>query len=117
MEIELYPDRVIVSIWNAEENEVEDYHEFNDDSDCGGLSHKAQVKKLFSHWCPSCTCAFRKSDMETLTELGNPKCPMCGTELEIFDLDRIVREAEDDSWMFPDGHDDGESIDELPCDK
>lgn len=23
----------------------------------------------------------------------------------------------DDSWMFPDGHDDGESIDELPCDK
>ena len=117
MSLELYNDRVIFSIWNARTRVIEDDFEIDDERDFGGVSHRTQLKRMVSHWCQDCECAFRKEDVPATGFLDRPICPVCGNELAYFDLEEILPDETDDSWMFPNGHDDGESIDEMPWDK
>ena len=87
MSLELYDDRVIFDLYNAETNEAEEV-EFDDQRGIKhrGRSHLTQLLAAVSHWCPVCECAFRKEDM---TEVGSV-CPICETELDEFDLEAIV---------------------------
>lgn len=117
MSLELYDDEVVFSLWDAQTKAIKDNVVLYDKRDHGGPSHKTQLKRMVSHWCPFCECAFREADVPFEDPPIHAKCPVCGTELEEFDLDNLAPDWEDDSWMFPDGHDDGESLDELPCDK
>lgn len=88
MPLDMYDDRVIFDIYDSETGEIE--HEFELDDDRGirprGKSHYAKLRTLVSHWCPDCECAFRKTDING----PNPKCPICGTSLDKFDLEVIV---------------------------
>ena len=111
MALELYNDRVIFSIWNSDTRQIDEYFELDDNRDLGGVSHVTQLKRLVSHWCHSCECAFRKEDVPPCSFPGAPLCPVCGYGLVDFDLEDIVQDVSDDSWMFPDGHDDGEDFD------
>lgn len=117
MSFSLYNDRVVFPIWDAQRQQIEEDFELYDERDFGGMSHTTQLKQLVSHWCPNCECAFRKIDIPSTISPNRPKCPACGTALDEFDLDEVAPDWTDDSWMFPDGHDDGESIDSMPWDQ
>lgn len=47
-------------------------------------------------------------------------CKYCALDEGVESLSEWLRNSDDamrdPEWIFPDGHDDGESIDELPCD-
>lgn len=88
MSLELYDDRVIFDLYDAETKEIVQDYEFDDERPMGlgNRSHIKQLKAAVSHWCPVCECAFRKEDMAEVGSL----CPICETELDEFDLEAIV---------------------------
>jgi len=101
MAINVYDDRVILSLYDAETGEIDP--EFEIDEFREGASRFTQLKRLVSHWCINCECAFRKKDVQK----DEPVCPVCGEVLDEFDLSEIVPDL-DDEWMHPNGHDDGD---------
>jgi len=104
MAINVYDDRVILSLYDAETGEID--HEFEIDEFPGGASRFTILKRLVSYWCVNCECAFRKKDVQE----DNPVCPVCGEKLDEFDLANIIPDL-DYEGMFPNGLDDGESVD------
>lgn len=108
MSLELYNDRVIFSVWNAQTREIEHGFTLYDDRDRGRTSHVAQLHRMISHWCPDCECAFRKADVPHGLSAEPPKCPVCGSGLDEFDRETIAPEPGDElEGMFPKGKDDG----------
>lgn len=63
--------------------------------------------------CPDCHCIAKEDDLsqESMKENHPSSCPVCGSEMDVFDWEGILELYDgDDSWMFPDGHDDGEDL-------
>lgn len=91
MSLELYDDRVIFDLYDAETKEIVQDYEFDDERPMGlgNRSHIKQLRAAVSHWCPVCECAFRKEDMAEVGSL----CPICGAELEDFDLESVLGEV------------------------
>ena len=79
------------------------------------------------YWCPQCEFAVCSEDLpEELEEVHVPLCPECDHPMEDFDWEGILEvlgdgemsssddeDEESSDWMYPEGHDDGESIDTM----
>lgn len=120
MSFALYNDRAIFSVWDSRSNSIM-VDEFYDESQNRGPSLKRQLHSI-SYWCPSCECAFLEEDEDEFIPEDHEcsdeiMCPMCGCCLDDFDLDSVCPDETDDSWMFPEGHDDGEASDTMPWDR
>lgn len=62
-------------------------------------------------WCYDCDQVFASRESSDCC----PTCPNCGGNNTDFLSD--MEDLSDDSWMFPNGHDDGEAVDTQPWDR
>lgn len=105
MPIERYGDYAIVPVWNPKKREPREKE----------LSNKTinAWNSGWWYWCEECEMAVCSDDLPNEIEEGkSPLCPVCNHEMEDFDWEGML-DCMDDSWMFPNGHDDGESIDTM----
>lgn len=80
----------------------------------GPEKNMAKAKELLTK---ALNAGVERAETFLLTDFGDPAEGRI-LPANFVDLERVEQRHErGNDYMFPDGHDDGESIDELPCDK